>query len=131
MRLENARAEQVRELDETVELLQRSPVRLHLIGPCEDGGYYLIGLKKPAPRLLRDVKMSTPDVTRDTLSLALEEGLRTHILPTWYDIDDADTLVRLRAEFEYLPDHVALHTRRFLAEYYSGNSIPTHNTRTT
>ena len=25
-----------------------------VLGPCEDGGYYLIGLKRPAPRLLRE-----------------------------------------------------------------------------
>jgi rSAM/selenodomain-associated transferase 1 len=30
-----------------------------VIGPCQDGGYYLIGLKRPAPRLLREVRMST------------------------------------------------------------------------
>src|SRR5205823_4594654 len=30
-----------------------------VLGPCEDGGYYLIGLKRPQPRLLREVQMST------------------------------------------------------------------------
>src|SRR5262249_35081740 len=46
-----------------------------VLGPCEDGGYYLIGLKRPRPRLLREVRMSTPHVLRDTLALAEAEGL--------------------------------------------------------
>ncbi len=39
------------------------------IGPCDDGGYYLIGIKKPIPRLLREVQMSTPTVTADTIAI--------------------------------------------------------------
>ncbi len=85
------------------------------LGPCEDGGYYLIGLKAPAPRLLREVRMSTADVVADTLTLAKEEGLRVHLLPTWYDIDDAVTLARLVRELANLPQEIAKHTRHFLA----------------
>ena len=55
-----------------------------VLGPCDDGGYYLIGLKQPAPRLLREVRMSTPDVLADTLVIAAEEGLTVELLPTWY-----------------------------------------------
>lgn len=47
-----------------------------VLGPCEDGGYYLIGLKRPQPPLLREVPMSTPWVVRDTLALAAQLGLR-------------------------------------------------------
>ena len=41
-----------------------------VIGPCEDGGYYLIGWRTPHPSLIREVTMSTPHVLRDTLSAA-------------------------------------------------------------
>src|ERR1700752_3718276 len=68
------------------------------LGPCDDGGYYLIGIKKPAPRLLREVQMSTPTVAADTIALAEEEGLRVSLLPTWYDVDDAASLLRLMKE---------------------------------
>ena len=85
-----------------------------VIGPCDDGGYYLIGLKRPAPRLLREVKMSTPHVTRDTLSLAAEEKLAIAQLPTWYDVDTAAELERLRAELSALPPDRAPHTRAAL-----------------
>jgi hypothetical protein len=84
-----------------------------VLGPCDDGGYYLIGLKQPAPRLLREVQMSTPRVVADTLALASEEGLRVKLLPTWYDIDDVSTLNRLMAELAHAPALVAPHTRAF------------------
>jgi hypothetical protein len=87
-----------------------------VLGPCDDGGYYLIGLKRPAPRLLREVRMSTPRVTADTLTLAAAEGLRVAQLPTWYDIDDGAALGRLLRELTTLPNHQAPHTRRFFAE---------------
>ncbi len=88
-----------------------------VLGPCDDGGYYLIGLKRPAPRLLREVRMSTPDVARDTLALAAEEGLAVSQLPTWYDVDTAAELDRLGAELATLPAHRAKHTCAFLATH--------------
>jgi hypothetical protein len=84
------------------------------LGPCDDGGYYLIGIKKPAPRLLREVRMSTPTVTADTITLAREEGLRVGLLPVWYDVDDAASLIRLAEEVQALDSGIAVHTRQFL-----------------
>ncbi len=85
------------------------------LGPCDDGGYYLIGLRRPAPRLLREVRMSTPDVLSDTLRLAAEENLRVQLLETWYDVDTAGELERLRAELANLQNGRAAHTRSFFA----------------
>ena len=87
-----------------------------VLGPSEDGGYYLIGLKKPAPRLLRDVHMSTPRVTSDTLRIADSLGLRVHLLPGWYDIDDVETLDRLLVDLEQSPRLIAPQTRRYLKQ---------------
>lgn len=86
-----------------------------VLGPSDDGGYYLLGLKRPAPRLLREVQMSTPTVTADTLALAKEEGLRVELLPTWYDVDDAAALARLGADLAQAPTDAAPHTRAFFA----------------
>ncbi|MCE7986464.1 MAG: glycosyltransferase [Caldilinea sp. CFX5] len=89
-----------------------------VLGPCDDGGYYLIGLKRPQPRLLREVQMSTPTVLRDTLAIAEELGLRVALLPTWYDVDTAAELQRLRQELATMPAaspaSPASHTRAFL-----------------
>jgi len=86
-----------------------------VLGPADDGGYYLIGLRRPAPRLLREVRMSTPDVLADTLAIAAQERLRVDLLPVWYDVDDAASLARLRAELAAAPSTVARHSRAFLA----------------
>jgi hypothetical protein len=85
-----------------------------VLGPADDGGYYLIGLRHPQPRLLREVPMSTPSVLADTLALADDEGLRVALLPTWYDLDTAADLRRLAAELAAAPPSVAPHTRAFL-----------------
>ena len=87
-----------------------------VLGPCDDGGYYLIGIKKPAPRLLLEVQMSTPTVTADTIALAETEGLKVSLLPTWYDIDDAASLLRLMKEVENLNSTIAVHTSKFLGQ---------------
>ena len=85
-----------------------------VLGPCDDGGYYLIGLKAPHPRLVRDVQMSTPHVLRDTLAVARREGLTTKLLPVWYDIDAFSDLQRLQTDLDAAPRQVARHTRRFM-----------------
>ena len=87
-----------------------------VLGPCDDGGYYLIGLRKPAPRLLREVHMSTPTVAAETIALAKEENLNLVTLPIWYDVDDAASLSRLRQEIEALHPSMAVYTRQFLQQ---------------
>jgi rSAM/selenodomain-associated transferase 1 len=87
-----------------------------VLGPCEDGGYYLIGLKAPCASLFRDIPMSTPQVTAETLSRAREEGLRVVQLPTWYDVDVYADLQRLDEELRSLPGDRARRTRAFLPE---------------
>lgn len=87
-----------------------------VLGPCDDGGYYLIGLRQPQPRLLHEVRMSTPTVVAETLALAHAMGLRTALLPPWYDVDTATELWRLRDELRTAPPHVCPATRLMLAE---------------
>ena len=85
-----------------------------VLGPSDDGGYYLIGLRAPQPRLVREVPMSTPTVLADTLALAEELRLRAELLPPWYDVDTAAELVRLAAQLRAAPPDVAPHTRAAL-----------------
>jgi uncharacterized protein len=85
-----------------------------VFGPSDDGGYYLVGASRPAPRPLRDVKMSTPTVLADTLALAAAEGLRVALLPPWYDVDEVADLKRLARELAHAPRAVAARTREFL-----------------
>jgi len=87
-----------------------------VLGPCDDGGYYLIGLKQPQPRLLREVRMSTSTVVQETLALAEGLGLRTALLPTWYDVDTANELLRLQRELLAAPPEACPATRALLAQ---------------
>jgi uncharacterized protein len=69
-----------------------------VLGPAVDGGYYLLGLKALHRRLLEDIAWSTERVAAQTLERAREINLDVHILSAWYDVDDAESLGRLRAE---------------------------------
>ena len=95
------------------DLLEEADV---VLGPCDDGGYYLVGLKRPQPGLLRRVRMSTPTVLRDTLALAKREGLRVALVPPCYDVDTVEDLMRLQIELKQTPGEIASHTRRFLRD---------------
>jgi rSAM/selenodomain-associated transferase 1 len=67
-----------------------------VLGPCPDGGYYLIGLKAPHPELFKGLHWSTGAVLADTLKRARELSLKVHLLPAWPDIDTyADLLAFL------------------------------------
>jgi hypothetical protein len=69
-----------------------------VLGPSDDGGYYLIGLKKPRHELFDPIDWSTERVLEQTIRAASEIDLPVHLLPTWYDIDDRATLARLCQE---------------------------------
>ena len=81
---------------EAHEILDRGQAQV-VLGPCPDGGYYLVGLKSPQPRLFHGINWSSPTVLSDTLTQAGRLGLTVHHLPTWLDIDtlaDLHTFVR-------------------------------------
>ncbi len=92
-------------------------------GMCDDGGYYCIGLKQPAPPLFLNVTMSTDTVSRDTLEQAEQADLRVALLPQGYDIDYGSDLKRLIAELAYLPDTIAVHTRAYIAAHLTGLAL--------
>src|SRR5690242_10727343 len=66
-----------------------------VLGQAADGGYYLIGLKRPHRRLFKGIAWSTESVFRQTIDRAAEIGLSVHTLPVWYDVDDVASLRRL------------------------------------
>ena len=99
-------------------LLARNGDRV-VLGPSQDGGYYLIGLKHPHHELFERIAWSTADVLAHTIQRAAEIDLRVDLLPMWYDVDDAATLRLLYAELSQSPNGAALHTR-----YEGGYAAP-------
>jgi len=84
-------------LIETATVLARPGDRA-VIGPSSDGGYYLLGIKRPHRRLFENVDWSTDRVARQSIERAREIGLEVHELPVWYDVDDQHALRLLHAE---------------------------------
>lgn len=66
-----------------------------VLGPAEDGGYYLLGLKRPHAGLFANIAWSTDQVARQTRARAAGLGLEVVELAPWYDVDDAAALRRL------------------------------------
>lgn len=88
-----------------------------VLGPCDDGGYYLIGVRAPQPLLFEGIPWSTERVTPVTLEKARGLGLRVHLLPSWFDVDTEADLRRLHAELAASRDGPA-RTRAFVGTIY-------------
>ena len=71
-----------------------------VLGVADDGGYYLLGLKRDHAALFADIDWSTSRVAEQTAERAASIGLPVERLPSWYDVDDASALARLLAELD-------------------------------
>ena len=114
-------------LVEAARLLSRPGDRV-VLGPAEDGGYYLIGLKRAHARLFQEIAWSTPIVFAQTLERGREIGLEPVVLPMWYDVDDIRSLRRLAAELlggaecgGDSPSYRAPYTTAFLCGHADGS----------
>ncbi len=95
-----------------------------VLGPCEDGGYYLIGMHVPQPVLFEGITWSTEVVYQQTVERAAGAGLPLATLPCWYDIDTAADLNRLHAALRKQPGAVPDATLAVLNEMW----LPTADT---
>jgi len=95
--------------------LQETGERI-VLGPADDGGYYLIGMQQPHAHLFTDIAWSTSSVADATRARARSLGFDIVELPTWYDIDDAASLQRL-ADGDPPPAYAAPATRACLARF--------------
>jgi uncharacterized protein len=102
---------------EAVAQLQDADDRI-VLGPSDDGGYYLIGMRKLNRHLFEEIDWSTERVFAQTDERAREVGLKVHVLPKFYDVDDGATLRRLCEELLRGNSRggIAPMTTKFLAE---------------
>lgn len=68
-----------------------------VIGPALDGGFYLIGMNKFYPELLKPVILSKPDSCEKLIESAARMELTFKMRPEWYDIDRFDDLKRINS----------------------------------
>ncbi len=88
-----------------------------VLGPTEDGGYYLIGVRRPHRELFDAMPWSTPEVLEVTLRRAAAAGLRAACLPSWFDVDTPDDLERLSKSINADEAASAPETERFLTTW--------------
>jgi len=110
-----------RALEMAVEELAKPGDRV-VLGGSDDGGYYLIGLKRAHKEPFERITWSTASVYAETVERCREAGIELVELPVWYDVDDAETLAVLerelvegvRPEFAKVDGYKAEATREFL-----------------
>lgn len=71
-----------------------------VIGPSEDGGYYLLGMNGRFTFLFEGLEWSSDQVFKQTLDHARPAGLKVNIMPTWYDVDTSSDLSRLALDLK-------------------------------
>jgi hypothetical protein len=83
------------------ELLEQSRAALRtsdgVLGPCSDGGFYLLGLRTCPDGLLSGIPWSQPVTLARTLQKLEQAGLAFVLLDEWFDVDRPEDLARLYA----------------------------------
>lgn len=87
-------------LHSAFDLLERNEV---VVGPTEDGGYYLVGASSMHPRLFDPASLGTDNARDALLGNARALGLSVALTEAWYDVDVPADLSRLAAELRLEP----------------------------
>ena len=87
-----------------------------VVGPSDDGGYYLIGMTALHPGLFEGIAWGTDDVLDETLRAADRLAVELRMIRGDYDVDTIDDLRRLERDLAQLPTEVAPHVRAWLAD---------------
>lgn len=88
-----------------------------VLGPADDGGYYLIGVRRIEPRLFDGIEWSSATVLAETIRAAERAGLTARVGERAYDIDTIHDLRRLEQDLDTAPADVAPHVRAWFADY--------------
>ncbi len=83
-----------------------------VIGPAEDGGYYLLGLAEPRPELFEGIDWGTSEVLAQTVGKLSRREY--HLLPPWYDVDTGTDLARLQRDLASRPKDLPHRTHQYL-----------------
>jgi glycosyltransferase A (GT-A) superfamily protein (DUF2064 family) len=84
-----------------------------VLGPADDGGYYLIGMTEAHAGLFEGIAWGTGSVLSDTLRAAERRGTEARLVRGAYDADTIDDLHRLERELTAAPSGVCAGVRRW------------------
>jgi hypothetical protein len=87
-----------------------------VLGPAEDGGYYLIGLKKIIPQIFSNIPWGTSDVLQRTL-LAMQDR-KVMMLPSAFDIDEPKDLERFKSELAKSDAAYLKYSRQWMKNFH-------------
>lgn len=73
-----------------------------VLGPANDGGYYLVGLKAPQPELFRNIAWGTDRVLDRTVHAASSLGMTLTFVPALDDVDRPEDLQKLASLAEFV-----------------------------
>ena len=79
----------------TIDLLDRADF---VLGPSEDGGYYLLGCREVIPEIFESISWSTSEVLRETVAKIESKGLTYSLLRKLADIDTEDDWIRYQSQ---------------------------------
>ena len=96
-----------------LDILARRPDAL-VLGPAEDGGYYLIGVTRSHPQLFQEIPWGTSQVLERTCRAAEALEMTVEKISQWYDVDSLSDLRRLRRGLAEAGS-IARYTRAWLA----------------
>lgn len=86
-----------------------------VLGPAEDGGYFLVGMQQVHAALFDGVDWGTASVLTDTLRLADRAGIEVRLIEGCYDVDTMDDLRRLERDLACAAADVAPHMRAWFS----------------
>lgn len=87
-----------------------------VLGPADDGGYYLIGMTRTHEGLFEQIAWGTKSVLSDTLRAAERCGVDAWLIQSAYDVDTIDDVRRLERDLAAAPAEVCPHMRRWFSE---------------
>ena len=88
-------------LEECVLLMQNHDL---VLGPCVDGGYYLIAMRRYLPEIFVEVEWSSTEVLSQTLQIAERENISYRLLAEMNDVDEVGDLQQLLSRLESAGD---------------------------
>jgi uncharacterized protein len=93
-----------------------------VLGPADDGGYYLIGMRTVHPELFEGVEWGTASVLTDTLRAADRAGVEARLVRAAYDVDTIEDLRRLERDLQTAPPDLAPHMRGWFRDGRAGGA---------
>ena len=78
-----------------------------VIGPADDGGYYLIGMRQAHSALFEQISWGSSTTLTETRLAAERAGLEIRLIRSGYDVDTMDDLQRLERDLESAPPDTA------------------------